>query len=116
MDKTKLRLCVSVMLVVFRLRAEAYYNTNRKILEPNPEHPGKCYSDVTKTAYDVKETWGQRGVCVQYECSQDVDGNFVITTHGCIDTSEFENDPYCWITEGDLSNPYPSCCPAVACA
>jgi hypothetical protein len=47
-----------------------------------PEYPGKCYDDVTNASYDIDETWSQKGVCVQYKCSQAKNGDFLITAYG----------------------------------
>jgi hypothetical protein len=47
-----------------------------------PEYPGKCYDDVTNAAYDIDETWSQKGECAQYKCSQANNGDFFITAYG----------------------------------
>jgi len=72
---------------------------------PHPDHPGKCWSDDTNTAYAVGEKFQPKNTCAEYTCENDLS----ITIVGCGTVAA----PPGYHEETDEHKPYPDCCPKI---
>lgn len=70
------------------------------------DYPGKCWVERSNKAYSVGEIWSDgSSVCGQYKCEDE--GSLVVYT----DCGHPKTAPPGYKEEGDLSKPYPDCCP-----
>ncbi|KAJ6642821.1 hypothetical protein Bhyg_07775, partial [Pseudolycoriella hygida] len=73
----------------------------------HPDYPGKCYDTKTKIAHSPGEIF-TIPKCTRVTCNHDL--SFDYATCGVVGTA-----PPCYVVDGDLSLPYPMCCPDVKC-
>lgn len=71
--------------------------------------PGKCWEPTTKTPVKPGRSIDIPNICLQMTCMKDLRFSGV----GCI--SEESLDPNCHEVDGDLSLPFPDCCPRYEC-
>ncbi|KDR17391.1 venom toxin OcyC11-like [Zootermopsis nevadensis] len=81
------------------------------IVEPNEDHPGKCYDPETERAYAVGEKWRIGTICVEYSCSTWRENKFRISLTGC---GFVKVEPPCTVVE-DSGSAFPDCCPKPLC-
>jgi len=81
----------------------------------NKDHPGACYIEETRKAYQIGESWQPEGVCWQQTCHDFEQGRktktFLISFNTC---GLVYAEPPCVLME-DASAPYPDCCPKYVC-
>jgi len=75
----------------------------------HPAFPGKCWEPTTKTPVKPGRTIDIPNVCLQLTCLKDLRFGGV----GCISQESFDDN--CHEVTGDLSLPFPDCCPKFEC-
>ncbi|XP_061718034.1 uncharacterized protein LOC133525694 isoform X2 [Cydia pomonella] len=71
-------------------------------------HKQGCYVDEVKDVIPYGSMATPIGQCIRIECGGDM---LYYATCGVVSTS----DPKCHKTKGDLTKPYPHCCPTIKC-
>ncbi|XP_067002559.2 uncharacterized protein [Anabrus simplex] len=97
-----------VLLAVFLFGVGmSYAYTYMEIVTESPDYPGMCFDRDTKEFYASGSRWFKSGACEMLLCSFPV-----ISGYGC---GTVTVEPPCEIVPGNLSLPYPDCCPQGYC-
>jgi len=76
------------------------------------DHPGKCWDELSETAYKPGQTFQPINKCEQMTCTK----SFMFSGVTCPPTPQIADDNFtCSVIDGDNTKPYPSCCPALQC-
>ncbi|KAF9424230.1 hypothetical protein HW555_000623 [Spodoptera exigua] len=70
-------------------------------------HKSGCYVEEINDVIPFGDTVSPIGVCYSISCGRVMD----YASCGIVAT----DDPQCYVTDEDLSKPYPHCCPDVKC-
>ncbi|KAL4715824.1 hypothetical protein ACJJTC_006403 [Scirpophaga incertulas] len=102
---------ISRIVLLFAFISFACAATIMEYLPPKPaelSHKQGCYVDAVKDVIPFGESVTPLGSCVRIDCSKRM---IFYDTCGVVSTE----DPDCYITEENLTKPYPDCCPDVKC-